>query len=204
MSRADYAAAAVSGQAQILGLRLRPLSLGHIILLKGCDCAFVADGERPATIEDLILGLVICSQTYEDASDFLEALDDPPPWWSRLNRSQRVLRKWGNRVRSAVRRDKEFSIYERFAMFQRHIASGSSMPRFWILKESSEQSSAPWYQNVKLALMSQLGYSETQALNMPLQVAFQDYFRHAEASGTIRLYSDAENELEDKMEVVRG
>lgn len=200
---ADYCNAAVSGQAQILGLKLRPLSLGHVILLKGHDCAFVADDERSATIEDLILGLVVCSQTVEDATAFLDGLDEPAPWWSRLNRSQRQLRQWGNRVKAALRRDKEFSIYERFAMFQRYIADGSKMPRFWILKEESSAASAPWYQNVKLALMSQLGYTESQALNLPLSLAFLDYFRHAEASGTIRLYTDQENELEDRMEVVR-
>lgn len=203
MSRLDYCNAAVGGQAQILGLRLKPLSLGHIILLRAHDCAFVADEARNATIEDLILGLVICSQTYEDASRLLDSMDDPPLFGLMKNRAQRQMHRWGKQVRRAVRKDKEFSIYERFGMFQDYIRQGVKMPRFWILKEESSSATAPWYQNVKLALMSQLGYSESSALNLPLQQAFLDYFRHAEASGTIRLYSDAENELEDRMEVVR-
>jgi hypothetical protein len=199
MSRSDYCNLAVGGQAQILGLRLRPLALGHVILLKGYDCAFTADEARQATIEDLILGLVVCSQTVEDATALLDGLDDPVPWYSRLNRSQKELRRWGRTVRRAIKRDKAFSVFERFSMFQRYIEEGSKLPRFWVLKEETGPVTAPWYQNVKLSLMSQLGYTESQALNIPLRVAFQDYFRHAESCGTLRLYSDQENALEDAL-----
>lgn len=195
----DYAAAMVNGQAQILGLRLRPLSLGHVILLKGMDCAFLADDARQATVEDLILGLAICSQTAEDAVSFVEGLIDPPPLFRRLNRSQRLLRAWGKRVKKAIRKDREFNLLERFAMFKRYLDEGSRMPRFWILKEDNSPATAPWYQNIKLALMSQLGYSESAVLNMPLSAAFLDYLRHAEASGTVRLYTKEENELEEKV-----
>jgi hypothetical protein len=61
MARKDYFASAAPEPWQVLGLTLRPFSVGHYIKLRRLDCAFVADDERPATVKDLVVGVSVCS-----------------------------------------------------------------------------------------------------------------------------------------------
>jgi hypothetical protein len=54
--------AAVPDGWQILGVRLKPLSLGHLILLHRYESAFVVGGlPTPA---DLVMSVLICSRTF--------------------------------------------------------------------------------------------------------------------------------------------
>ena len=67
----DFYQAAVPDGWQILGVRLKPLSLGHLILLHRYESAFVVGGIP--TEADLVLSVLICSRTYEDAIDLVES-----------------------------------------------------------------------------------------------------------------------------------
>ena len=67
----DYYQAAVPDGWQILGVKLRPLSLGHLILLKRYGSAFVVGGIP--TEADLVLSVLICSRTYEEALELVES-----------------------------------------------------------------------------------------------------------------------------------
>jgi len=58
---ASYHDAAFPEPWQVLGLRLRPFSLGHYLKLRRLGCAFVADDTQRATIGDLLLGVIVCS-----------------------------------------------------------------------------------------------------------------------------------------------
>ena len=63
--------AAVPDGWQILGVRLRPLSLGHLILLHRHESAFVLGGIPEP--EDLVLSVLVCARTYEDALELVES-----------------------------------------------------------------------------------------------------------------------------------
>ena len=67
----DYYQAAVPDGWQVLGVKLRPLSLGHLILLKRYGSAFVVGGIP--TEADLVLSVLICSRTYEDGVELVES-----------------------------------------------------------------------------------------------------------------------------------
>jgi hypothetical protein len=75
---------------------MKPLSPGHWLLLHHFDIAFITGQE--VTLGDLLLALLICSQSYEDiARDGMEA-----------NRLEKAMRQWQNKLaggwRGKVRR----------------------------------------------------------------------------------------------------
>ena len=49
---------------KILGIQLRPFSAYHALVLQMLESPFLA-GERPVTIEDLLTGILVCSEGYK-------------------------------------------------------------------------------------------------------------------------------------------
>src|SRR5688572_30214618 len=74
MQDAAFNKAADPGPHQVLGLELLPFSIGHFILLQKHGSVFVSqDGGEPE-ISDLLLTVLICSQTYEEAKKSLRSI----------------------------------------------------------------------------------------------------------------------------------
>jgi hypothetical protein len=183
MSRA-YPNAALPQPVQILGLKLKPLSLGHVILMKRHDVAFVAESDAVAGIEDLIMGVLICSMTFDE--------------WQKFEESEGLfneITRWGRRVAFQLSRRKgaNFNILEKFCLFNEYVSTACRVPQMWIENEGqTSRTDTPWYVAVKMCLMGQLNYSQTEAMNCPLQQAILEYCRHAESTGAIRLMTEDE------------
>ena len=64
----DFNSTIVPDTHEVLGIKLRPFSLGHYILLEKNNCALLLGG--PATVIDFAIAVVVCSNTFEE---FLEA-----------------------------------------------------------------------------------------------------------------------------------
>lgn len=191
---AAYFTAAVPEPYRILGLRLKPLSLGRYRLLQRFDVAFVADEAKTAGPADLILGLFICSMEVEE---FLA--------WANSNRFQKEAAKWGRKVFSSPiigripfigkswRKKYSPEFFQKFALFKRYIEEGSVLPSFWDERGGGQSSSAGhWAQNVEVVLRSELGWTGEEVNEQPLTKALSDYFKFAESQGLVRLISDEE------------
>lgn len=172
---ADYFTAAIPEPWQILGLRLRPFSLGHYKILRRFKCAFVDDDRAEATREDLIFGVLVCSLT---PSEFMEILDSG----KLIDEAQ----EWGKKCGL-------FDLTEKSKMFKDYIAEHSKVPAYWE-EEGGKQSGAHWAQCVETALRSKLNWTSQDIDNQPLSKAFADYFKHAESEGMIRLMTAQEME----------
>lgn len=184
---ADYFTATIPEPWQILGLRLRPFSLGHYKLLRRFGCAFVSDTAEEATREDLILGVLACSMI---PAEFLSFIESP-------EYEQRV-KDWGKSVGL-------FDLKEKAELFQKYIAQHSQVPRYWEERETSE-SGAHWAQCVEVLLRSELGWTSEDIDREPLSKAFADYFKHAENNGAIKLMTADEIAFieSQKSEVICG
>ena len=66
----DYMGAVIPLPVRVIGTRLKPFSLGHVLILERLGCSFVCGGIP--TVGDLLLGIVVCSRDYSDA---LQAVD---------------------------------------------------------------------------------------------------------------------------------
>lgn len=191
---AAYFSAAIPEPFQIIGLRLKPLSLGRYRLLKRFDVAFVSDSEQKATPADLILGVLICAHRCDE---FLQWISAPG--------FRKEVGKWGARVCSQNfdgliplkrgwrfwRKPKGFNIIEKLQLFNRYISSHSYAPKYWDTDSgSSGASGAHWAQSIEVTLRAELGWSEEEINEQPLSKALADYFKYAESQGMLRLMTD--------------
>ncbi len=196
MATPNYFSAAYPEPWQVLGVKLLPFSFGHYIKLHRLGCAFVAETEQPATIGDLLLGIVVCS---------MRSNPDPEqdPFWQWLHRDKPeglfaklrwIIRRhkmtpaeyeiltWGRRVGV-------FDLNTKAQMFAGYIKEHSAVPAY--VEEPMDtpprESGAHWAQSVIAALVAKCGYTQLEAYNVPMPKAMQDFFKHAESEGSIRL-----------------
>lgn len=184
---AAYFTAAIPEPFRILGLALKPLSLGRYRLLRRFGCAFVAEEEAAAGVPDLLLGLVICSMRVDE---FLELLDsqglaaDVRRWRRRVCPAAwlgcaPVLGKWWRKHHAP-------NALEKMRLFQQYINEGSAVPKYWEEGES-RMSGSHWSHSVEVVLRGELGWTAEEINETPLSKALADYFRFAESQGLVRL-----------------
>ena len=195
----NFFAAAYPEPWQILGVKLKPFSLGHYIKLARLGCAFVSEKEERATLSDLLLGVVVCSMpTTPDP--------DNDPFWIWLNRTKggwryslykitkRILRQkystpaeydafvWGKKMGA-------IDFAAKVTMFSDYMDKCSAMPAY--VEEKRDQppkvSGAHWCQSVLSALVSKCGYTMEEALNVPVSRALSDFIKQAESDGAVRI-----------------
>lgn len=183
---AAYFTAAIPEPYIIFGLRLLPLSLGRYRLLKRFGCAFVSETETEATVEDLMLGLTVCSMT---TRDFIELIEDKKAFLKEMKR-------FGKRIRKEVKRDRFFNIHAKAGLFKAYIKDNSKCPNFWVERESDGVSATHWSVNVEMVLR-ELNYTSHDIEEAPLSKMLLDYFKHLENEGAIRLMADDECEHAD-------
>lgn len=157
--------AAIPEPFTILKLRLRPYSLGHIILLHRVESAFVLGGGVHA--EDLITSVFICSQTYEEA---LRALDNP--------KLPKFMRRWERRLGhfDFALKTKEFADY---------IQAHSQSPLFKYEVGKTKPNACPLVQSVKIALLSETNLTETEILNRCWSLCLWDFITLLSRAGKV-------------------
>lgn len=195
----DFFAAAIPEPWQILGVKLRPFSLGHYLKLSRLGCAFVSEQETNASLSDLLLGCIVCSMptTVDQEAD---------PFWLWLGRKtgglkyklhsakQRAMGRkvptpaeydcfvWGEKLGSKI------NLAEKIQQFKAYVDANSVAPPYVEIKTGSEQTSgAHWTHSVLSALVSRCGYDLEQALNVPVSRALSDVIKKAESEGTVTI-----------------
>lgn len=166
---ADYSQAAFPSPFQILGLRLKPFCLGHFWLMDRFGSAFVSLEDNTATEADVVLGILICSMSYEDFLDFL----DEPDFLEKV-------RAWGKKCRRP-----EINIDKCCKLFADYIARATRQPVV-IFEDEGKPTGAHWSQTIYLSLI-EMGYSPRDATNLPLGRAFADFYKHAENLGVLTI-----------------
>lgn len=178
---ANYSAAAYPEPFTILGLRLKPLSLQHYLLMHRFDVAFVAEGNATADFSDLVMGVLICSKHWRDGEfeDFIES-----------DKWEEEIQQWGERVGLLTKEEK----LERLRLFEKYITDNSAIPEHWKL-EQGRASAAHLTQCLLNTSTVSLGYSRKEAIHAPLRQVLSDYFYHAESQGLVQLATNEEIEL---------
>lgn len=181
--------AAIPEPFRILGLRLKPLSLGRYQLLQRFGCAFVSDEKTGAGALDLVMGVLICSRRCKRFVRFYQSRwfrwyirfwyrTFCPAWWHFL-----MPRKWRRR------RNQEFTefLLSRMKLFGQYISEGSSAPDYFVERQNEIPSGAHWSHSVEVTLRSEVGWTSEEIEEAPLTKALYDYFKHAESQGAIRI-----------------
>jgi hypothetical protein len=203
-----YSEAAYPAPWQVLGVTLKPFSLGHYIKLNRLGCAFVADGVETATLGDLLLGVAVCSMdSHPDAGK--------DPFWNWLSRSapEGRIAAWWYRLRLFIsrllnrnpltpadldmlrfgKRCGEINLPDKCRLFQEYISAHSKPPAYWEVENSgSKKSGAHWSHAIMQVLVAKCGYTLEDAHNAPMTRAMADFFKHIESEGGVRLMSEEE------------
>ena len=201
-----YANVCVPEQYVVLGLKLKPLSLGHYLLMRRFGCAYASDTETNVTFGDLVLGVLICSMTFNEALEFfnlppikfmswrnLQTLGFAYVMARKLGTTGYEIRCWGNKFRKQIKK-KNYNMLDEFKHFQRYIVQGSSIPNFYPSDNNSDkQSGAHWSIGLHSFLLSK--YTEEAALNLSLSRAFLEYCKWAEEQGALEFLQDYEEEM---------
>jgi hypothetical protein len=178
-SAANEFSAAFPPQFTVLGVKLLPLSIGRYRLMKYAEVAFVDEGESKASTDDLFTGIVICGMPCREFKDILTS-----------GKIEKVLGKWGQKLRRMIRREKGFNVFEKIALFNRYIQEGQKLP--WIPLavsngEAPDTTRTHWSSSVEVILRGHLGWTEEEIDERPLTKALCDYFKHMENEGCVRL-----------------
>lgn len=204
-----YAESFLPERYVILGIELKPLSLGHYLLMRRFDVGYATDADKSSVgWDDFVMGLLICSMTHEQFIDLLNNKVDGKQakcrwlWWrDDHNYFMRYLKRQSKLLKQRIKKEKGFNLLSKMGLFNYYIRRGTIMPKYWEGDHASDkESGAHWSQIIFTSAISDLGYTRSEALNIPLTQLFNDFFRFAESQGAIELMRDDEEELVEEME----
>lgn len=141
----------------ILRVRLKPLSLGHLILLHGIESSFVVGGEH--SFDDLASSIFICSKTFDEA---VAGFHDP--------KLPKIMTKWAKKLGV-------FDFAEKCALFAEYIREGTEAPHHQIPESDGPITpiQCPSVQLVKVTLMTKCGFHERDLLDRPWRLCLLDF-----------------------------
>jgi hypothetical protein len=179
------AAADASSPLTCLGLPLRVYSLGHQILLRTCNNPAISGG-MPA-YDDLIYGVFICAQTWEEFHQSIEAPDN-----------KKAVAKWGKLVAKAVRKGK-IDLAAEAVNFRDYVQHGNEEPDLnRNIKEGGRRMASSWEQRLKICMMQKFPQlTESQILNRSLRQCNLEIASIGEMEGTAEPFSKDDKSLFD-------
>lgn len=181
MSLDRYSEAALPDGYTVLGVPLRPFSLGHELLLARARSPFVipAEADRLPGLADLLIAVFVCSRDFSTARKAL-ARRLPAAW---------KLFAWGV---TALISQRPAIILRHASRFRSYLADAGSRPVAWQPRDrSGRPSGIPELAAVKLTLL-RAGYTAAEVLDMPRQQAVHEAMYALAREGAIELQTEDE------------
>jgi len=172
----------------VCGVRLMPLSLGHIILLEQIKNPAVCDDIKLDTYGDqathLFIALVICGMKYEQA---LETLNDSA-------KLDQTAKEFVANLKLVMEKNKHWNLIYEFNKFKEYLAYFlDSMPEYESASEQDDgkPSGNDWRTNIFI-IFKKMGYVQDEILNMNMRRMFLEWAAFAETEGQIKILSKFE------------
>lgn len=161
---------------QILGLRMQRLCIGHLKALERLKVS------EPRTVTELMSAVLVCSIPVEKIESELQST------WFAFQ-----VRLWCILKRRSLAKPGEF--FRQLGFFREYIADGTSGPGFLNIEEGSE-SSTPFCQGLRVALMSRLHYRPGEIDSTPVSQALWDLRAYDELHGRIQFVDGEAGEFQ--------
>jgi len=186
--------AAIPEPRTILGLKLRPLSLGHIILLNRVGSPFFTEGEP--SFADLATAVLICSLPYKEG---LDVLNDPgidsfmSKWHNRITGSDSVL------VRLGFKKPQLIDFPAKFKAFSDYISEHTKTPFYRYEPGDFRPMDCPYSQVIKITLMRDLNITEAELLDRSWLMCLWDFVTLKAMAGHVIM--GGEEEIKEAQDV---
>lgn len=169
---------------RVLGQRLLPLTIGHMLILDRLD---IWDVRSP---ENLILAVTVCSQPAEDYERFFTS-------WRAV-----LARLWTRKARRILSDPVQFE--ERARLFREYIEENTEWPEYTSSSDTGSDSIIPFAQSLRVTMISKLGYRPEDVNGTPYKQAVWDYLTYCEQEGgiTISDVGDRYGEEIERMEAL--
>lgn len=181
--------AAIPDAWEILGVKLRPFSLGHVILLHRIESPFLVGwkAESLPTFDDLAVAVLICSCTYEEALEVIESPALPS-----------ILRTWADRitgmdqwsVRIGWNKATPVDFTTAAIEFSDYIKEHSKIPNYEFNPSDFNDLNCPEVQVVKVSLMRDMHIPEAEILDRGWGQCLWDYVTLRAMDGRVKLVDE--------------
>lgn len=166
----DFYLASIPEPVSILGFRLLPFSLGHLLLLHRYDSAFVTGGNP--TYDDLALSVLVCAIPYSEGSTLRDDSSLPEfmrRWHDRITSNDALSVKLGFRKAGVIDLQKECDL------FSGYLAAHSKMPYYSYKPGDFREMKCPMVQMVKVRLMRDMHFNEREIMDRPWALCLWDF-----------------------------
>lgn len=164
-------------EPDVLGVRLLPLSLGHVYILMAVDSPFAVGGKPH--LGNLSFAVQVCSRTFEDAQK-----------WLHSETLIADVAKWGKSCRKM-----DFGAESK--KFEEYIAQSTQMPeRLSSSPGGGKGVKHPWPLIIAVSLFKHIG--ESRSWNMPMGMAVAYWSALAETQGDDSLCDDTYYEMVER------
>jgi hypothetical protein len=173
-----YVEAVIPPRVTVMGVRLEPLTLGHVLLLQrvGSPYAPFVEADRAPGVGDFLLALWICGQPWRRAARRLGT-------WR-----QALWMKWALFWCAVMRAP----LLSRCAIFAAYLRENSRPPPFWHkLEGESATSGLPSLLAIRLALL-EIGLASDEAWDTPLMAGLWEVVGAGARGGVVQMVSDHE------------
>ena len=167
----------------ICGVRLRPFSMGHYIILKNIGNPMLDNSETNIADDEKLCWffqtLLICASTYEDNIEMLQNLES----------HKETMDKLVANLMKVMESDPHWNIFEHLRSFRDYVNFYMDVPVYFNEHESKEvtKSGIDWVQNLYFTMKKHGGYSESEIMNMNFKKLLYVWCSYAESEGSIKV-----------------
>lgn len=158
-------------RTQVLGVQLRPFSLGHFLTLQCIGSPFVVGGDfKPL---ELIRAVYVCTLTFAQCLEFVDTQDEHAG----------AFAKW-------IQTLGPIDAVAKTEIFIRYLEEGQKIPNYEIQEREGEVFDTIWTppeQRMRVRLMKDLGLSETEIMDRPLALCWFDYLTLLEGDRALKI-----------------
>lgn len=202
-----YSVACNPDSYTVLGLHLRPLSLGKILIFQRLGLPYFNDAKTEVDFYDFITAVFICALTYEEFQNLVNEHPYKLTSWENiksLGKAHRLsplayqVHKWSKEISKAIKVSKDFNLFVEIEKFNKYLSCINNEPDI-IASDSNgnkNNSGAPWTLGLITVLTGNLGYTFNEVVEMPIAKAIWEFYKYAESQGNVEFFDMEELEAQ--------
>jgi hypothetical protein len=158
---------------QVLGVKLRPLTLGHLILLTKVDSPLLQGGS--VTLADLALAVMICAERWQAGHELIQRGD-----------LDKFTAKWRKKLGKV-------DVAAKAKLFRDYLEDHQRMPEvYFTAGHAGDDPGSWWGARFKVLLITKLGLTSAEVFDAPLAMLWWDYLTWMEMEKQVRFKGPAD------------